>query len=85
VRPVVKVISISDEVYAELSHRKNGKSFTALIKMLLNECPQKGDPKAILAFLKTHGPLSEEEAGSLIKASDEARTNATMRNSASFG
>jgi predicted CopG family antitoxin len=81
---MVRVISISDEVYLELSQRKNGKSFTETIKMLLEECPKKGDAKTILEFLKTHEPLSEEEAESLTKASEEARKNATPRKSASF-
>jgi predicted CopG family antitoxin len=79
---MVRVISISDDVYTRLSQRKNGKSFTELIKILLDECPKKGDPKTILEFLKTHNTLSEAEAESLTKASEEARRNATPRKSA---
>ena len=43
---MVRVISISDEVYEELSRIKNGKSFTELLKTMLTECTNKGDPKA---------------------------------------
>ena len=81
---MVRVISISDEVYADLSRMKNGKSFTELLKTLISECTNKGDPKSILEFLNTHEPLSEEDAKSLTKASEEARKNATARKSASF-
>jgi predicted CopG family antitoxin len=81
---LVRIISISDEVYAELSRMKNGKSFTELLKSMISECDKKGDPKSILEFLNTHEPLSEEDAKSLTKASEEARKNATVRKSALF-
>jgi len=79
---MVRVISISDEVYADLSRMKNGKSFTELLKTLISECEHKGDPKSILKFLNTHEPLSEKDAESLAEASKEARRNATPRKSA---
>jgi len=63
---------------------KNGKSFTELLKTLISECTNKGDPKSILEFLNSHEPLSEEDAKSLLEASEEARRNATVRKSAAF-
>ncbi len=76
---MVRVISISDEVYMELSLRKNGKSFTELIKTLLGECPKKGDPKAILEFLKTHSPIDEESAKNILEASEKGRKRTMPR------
>ncbi len=76
---MVRVISISDEVYADLSRMKNGKSFTELLKALISECTNKGDPKTILSFLNTNNPLSDESAKSLTEASEKARKNATAR------
>ena len=84
VNSVVRVISISDEVYAELSRMKNGKSFTELLKTLISECDKKGDPKSILEFLNTHGPLSEESEKSITEALEKGRKNAMPRKSASF-
>ena len=81
---MVKVISISDDVYAELSTRKNGKSFTEIIKTLLAECPRKGDPKTILEFLKTHDPIDEESAKNILKASEEGRKRSMPRKFASL-
>ncbi len=81
---MVRVISISDEVYAELSRMKNGKSFTELLKALIAECTNKGDPKSILEFLNTHEPLSEEGAKAILDASKKGRRNAMARKSASF-
>ena len=73
------MISISDEVYDELSRIKNGKSFTQIIKTLLSECTNKGDPKSILIFFKTEGPLSEESATNITEAMEKGRKNATPR------
>jgi len=81
---MVRVISISDEVYAELSRMKNGKSFTELLKTLISECDKKGDPKSILEFLNTHEPLSEEAAEAILDATEKGRKNAVPRKSASF-
>jgi predicted CopG family antitoxin len=76
---MVRIISISDEVYADLSRMKDGKSFTELLKTLISECNNKGDPKTILSFLNTNAPLSEESAESLMEASAKARKNAKAR------
>jgi predicted CopG family antitoxin len=77
---LVKVISISDEVYADLSRMKEGKSFTELLKTLISECANKGDAKNILAFLNTKGPLSEQSAKYITEALEKGRKNATARN-----
>lgn len=81
---MVKIISISDEVYNDLSRMKNNKSFTELIKTLISECTNKGDPKSILAFLDANEPLSDETANAILSASEKGRKNATARKSASF-
>jgi predicted CopG family antitoxin len=74
------VISISDEVYFELSRMKNGKSFTQLLKELIQQCESKGDPKKILEFLNTHEPLSEEDAREMTAELEEGRKRAVPRN-----
>lgn len=76
---VVRVISISDEVYIELSKIKNGKSFTQVIKGLLDQCQNKGDPQKILQFLNTHEPLSEESAKQIIAEMEEGRKRSYPR------
>jgi len=81
---LVKIISISDEVYAELSRMKNGKSFTELLKTLISECTNKGDPKSILTFLKANEPLSQEAADAILEATETGRRSATARKSSSF-
>jgi predicted CopG family antitoxin len=73
------VISISDEVYSELSRMKDGKSFTELLKTLISECTSKGDAKSIVAFLQTKGPLSEESEKKITDASEKGRKNAVAR------
>jgi predicted CopG family antitoxin len=82
--PLVRVISISDEVYAELSRMKNGKSFTELLKTLISECANKGDAKSIIAFLETKGPISEESAKNITESSEKGRKSTTARKPASF-
>ena len=77
---MVRVISISDEVYFELSRMKNGKSFTELLKALIEGCENKGDPKRILAFLKANGPLSEETAQKMAAELEKGRKRAVPRN-----
>ena len=77
---MVRVISISDEVYFELSRIKNGKSFTQLIKTLLEQCQSKGDPEKILEFLNTHEPLSKEDAQRMTAEIKEGRKRAIQRN-----
>ena len=64
---MVRVISISDEVYADLALMKNGKSFTELLKTLISECSNKGDAKSIIAFLKKSQTLSDESAKNITR------------------
>ena len=76
---MVRVISISDEVYLELSKIKNGKSFTQVIKALMEQCERKGDPDKILEFLNTHEPLSEEDAQKMMAEVEAGRKRAVQR------
>jgi len=76
---VVRVISISDEVYFELSRRKNGKSFTQLLKSMIDSCENKGDPKAILEFLNAHEPLSDEDAEEMLANIEKGRKRTLPR------
>jgi predicted CopG family antitoxin len=76
---VVRVISISDEVYFELSRMKNGKSFTELLKTLIEQCQNKGDPKRMLDFLDTREALSEESAKKIISEIERGRKRAVQR------
>jgi len=76
---LVRVISISDEVYFELSRMKNGKSFTELLKAMIERCENKGDPEKILEFLNSHEPLSEEDAQEIITQVEEGRKRAVQR------
>jgi len=71
---MVRVISISDEVYLELSRMKNGKSFTQLLKTLISECQNKGDPKSIANFLNTQEPLSEQSERNITEALEKGRS-----------
>ena len=73
------MISISDEVYLELSKIKNGKSFTELLKEMINQCENKGDGKKILEFIKSHEPISEEEAERINKEIAEGRKRTVPR------
>ena len=76
---MVRVISISDEVYSELSRMKDGKSFTKLIKELVSERTSRGDAKTIIAFLNTKGPLSEESEKNISDALKKGRKTAVSR------
>jgi len=76
---VVRVISISDEVYFELSRMKNGKSFTELLKTLIEQCQNKGDSKRLLDFLDTHEALGEESAKKIISEIERGRKRAVQR------
>jgi hypothetical protein len=58
---------------------KGDKSFTELLKTLISECTNKGDPKTILAFLNANNPLSEESAKTILDASEKGRKSATAR------
>jgi predicted CopG family antitoxin len=77
---LVRVISISDEVYLELSRIKKGKSFTQLLKSLLDQCTTKGSPERILEFLNTHEPISEEDAQKMTAELEQGRKRAVLRN-----
>ena len=77
---MVRVISISDEVYFELSRIKNGMSFTELLKTLIEGCENKGDPQKILRFLKANEPLSEESAKKMTAELKKGRARAVPRN-----
>ena len=76
---LVRVISISDEVYLELSKIKNGKSFTELLKSLLQQCENKGDPQKILAFLDTHETLSDKSAEKIMTEVNKGRKRTMPR------
>jgi len=80
VNVMVRVISISDEVYFDLSRMKDGKSFTQLLKALIEKCENKGDPQRILDFIDTHEALSEESAEKITAELDESRKRAVQRN-----
>jgi predicted CopG family antitoxin len=77
---MVRVISISDEVYFELSRMKDGKSFTQLLKTLIEKCENKGDPRRILDFLNAHEALSEESACKITDELAESRKRTVARN-----
>jgi predicted CopG family antitoxin len=77
---MVRVISISDEVYFDLSKMKDGKSFTQLLKTLIEKCENKGDPQRILDFLNTHEALSEESAEKITAELEKSRKRAVLRN-----
>ena len=79
VQGLVRVISISDEVYFELSKMKNGKSFTELLKTMIDRCENKGDPKAILEFLNSHEPLSDEDAEEMLAEIEKGRKRTLPR------
>ena len=76
---LVRVISISDEVYLELSKMKNGKSFTELLKSLIEQCEKKGDPHRILEFLDMHEALSDESAEKIMTEVKEGRKRTIPR------
>jgi predicted CopG family antitoxin len=80
VNVMVRVISISDEVYFDLSRMKDGKSFTQLLKALIEKCENKGDPQRILDFIDTHEALSEESAEKITAELEKSRKRAVQRN-----
>jgi predicted CopG family antitoxin len=75
---MVRVISISDEVYYELARMKNGMSFTELLKTLISKCEKKGDPESILEFLKAKGPILSEESAKRIMDEVESGRKRSM-------
>jgi hypothetical protein len=62
---------------------KGDKSFTELLKTLISEYTNKGDPKTILAFLNANNPLSEESARAISGVSKKGRKGATARSALS--
>jgi predicted CopG family antitoxin len=80
VNVMVRVISISDEVYFDLSRMKDGKSFTQLLKALIEKCENRGDPQRILDFIDTHEALSEESVEKITAELEESRKRAVQRN-----
>lgn len=73
---MAKLISVSEEVYNELSSIKGEKSFTELLKSLIEEKEKKGSMKA---FEKFFGVLTGKEADELKKSSAEFRKNFKAR------
>jgi predicted CopG family antitoxin len=81
---IVKIISISDEVYNDLTRLKNGKSFTELLKTLIIDATNKGDPKSILHFLNANESLPDEAADEIASEIEASRKNTNPRKSAEF-
>ncbi len=77
---VVRVISISDEVYEELSMVKDGKSFTQVIKALLKggagTAGRRGDVANLERFF---GVLNKKDAGAWKKEVAEGRRRSPPR------
>ncbi|AKA49544.1 hypothetical protein IX51_11050 [uncultured archaeon] len=73
---MVKVISIQDDVYEELSKRKDNKSFSFIIRELLKES---GKKLTIRDLVSAGATLSEEEAGKMKQEVLEARKRSKSR------
>jgi hypothetical protein len=58
---------------------KNGKSFTQLLKTMIEQCENKGDPEKILEFLKAHEQISKEDAQKMTAELEEGRRRAMPR------
>ena len=71
---MVKVISISDDVYARLKNIKGEKSFSEVLIDLLNS--EKGNPKLLEKYF---GILSHEEADKLEDQTNEGQTVSVSR------
>ncbi|MCL5412052.1 MAG: antitoxin VapB family protein [Candidatus Marsarchaeota archaeon] len=67
---MVRVISISDEVYSMLVKIKGGKSFTEVIKSLASRREDKGNFDAVMKFF---GAISDSEAGAMRASSAKFR------------
>lgn len=74
---MVRVISISDEVYMELTKLKNGRSFTETIKELVKGKKPKGNYDEVMKFF---GTINDNEATDMRKASKEFRKGFVVRN-----
>ena len=73
---MAKLISVSEEVYNELSSIKGDGSFNELLKSLITEEKRKGD---MASFEKFFGVLKGREAEALRKTSKEFRKNFKAR------
>ena len=73
---MVKIISISDDTYTELTKRKAGRSFSETIKELLRRENVKGDPKIVSRFW---GTFKDVDTISLKKEIDEGRSRSSQR------
>ena len=73
---MMKIISISDDTYQELTKIKAGRSFSETIRELLQKERVKGDPKAVSRFWGTFRDL---DAVSLKKEIGEGRTRSPSR------
>ncbi len=73
---MVKVISIQDDVYEELRKRKDGKSFSVVIRGLLKES---GKKLTIGDLFSYETILSDEEAIKMEKETLEARKRSKTR------
>jgi predicted CopG family antitoxin len=71
---MVKVISISDDVYTRLKNIKDEKSFSEILSELLNS--EKGNPKILEKYFNI---LSREEADKLEKETNEGRKRSVSR------
>ena len=71
---MVKVISISDDVYTRLKNIKGEKSFSEVLRDLLNS--EKGNPKLLEKYF---GILSHEEADKLENETNEGRKGSVSR------
>lgn len=73
---MVKIISIRDDVYEELSKRKKGKSFSLVIRELLEETKGK---ISISDLSKFRGTLSDDEAAGIKGVVNEGRSREAQR------
>jgi predicted CopG family antitoxin len=73
---MVRVISISDEAYAELSRIKAGRSFTEVIRALINKKTTAGNFDEVMRFF---GAINDKEASGMRKASRDFRRNFAVR------
>ena len=74
---MVKIISISDDTYQELSKRKAGRSFSETIRDILRKESVKGDIKSVSRFW---GTFKEVDATSLKKEITQGRRRSSQRN-----
>lgn len=73
---MVRVISISDEAYADLSRIKAGRSFTEVIIALVSKRTTAGNFDEVMKFF---GALNDKDAASIRKTSKEFRKNFVVR------